>query len=67
MKTPSGRTKAFNLSFYPCSIKEWCALSEEFQNVVSVNIFKQIILSFIRLKEKRTQLLQYMAPKISDY
>ena len=29
MKTLSGRTKAFNSSFYPYSIKEWCALSEE--------------------------------------
>ena len=45
------KTKAFNLSFYPCSIKEWCALSEEIRNILSVNKFKEIILSFIRHKE----------------
>ena len=28
MKTLSGRTKAFNSSFYPYSIKEWCAISK---------------------------------------
>ena len=44
----SGRTKAFNSSFYPYSIKEWCALSEEIRNVV--NKF-EIILCFIRPKE----------------
>ena len=51
MKTLPGRTKAFNWSFYPYSIKEWCALSEEIRNIVSVNKFKKIILSFIRPKE----------------
>ena len=51
MKTLSGRTKAFNWSFYPCSIKEWCALSEEIRNIVSVNKFREKILSFIRPKE----------------
>ena len=51
MKNLSGKTKAFNLSFYPCSIKEWCALSEEIRNILSVNKFKEIILSFIRHKE----------------
>ena len=51
MKTLSGRTKDFNSSFYPYSIKEWCALSEEIGNVVSVNKFKETILSFIRPKE----------------
>ena len=50
MKTLSGRTKAFNSSFYPYCIKEWCALSEKIQNIVSVNKFKEIILSFIRSK-----------------
>ena len=49
--TLSGRTKAFNLSFYPYSIKEWCALSEETRNIVSVNKFKEIMFSFIRPKE----------------
>ena len=49
--TLSKRTKAFNSSFYPYSIKEWCALSEEIRNVVSVNKFKEIILSFIRPTE----------------
>ena len=44
-------TKAFNSSFYPYSIKEWCALSEEIRNIVSVNKFREIILSFIRSKE----------------
>ena len=51
MKTLSGRTKAFNSSFYPYSIKEWCALSEKIRNILSVNKFKEIILSFIRPKE----------------
>ena len=51
MKTLSGRTKAFNSSFYPCSIKEWCALSEEIPNIVSANTCKEIIFSFIRPKE----------------
>ena len=43
--------KYFNLSFYSYSIKEWCALSEEIWSIVSVNKFKETILSFIRLKE----------------
>ena len=51
MKTFSGRTKAFNSSFYPYSIKQWCALSEEIWNIVSVNKFKETIISFIRPKE----------------
>ena len=51
MKTLSRRTKAFNSSFYSCSIKEWCALSKEIRNTVSVNKFKEIVLSFIRPKE----------------
>ena len=51
MKALSGKTKAFNLSFYPCSIKKWCALCEEIRNTVSVNKFKEIIPSFIRPKE----------------
>ena len=50
MKTLSGRTEVFNLSFYPYSIKEWFTLSEEIGNRVSVNKFKEIILSFIRPK-----------------
>ena len=63
MKTLSGRTKAFNSSFCPCSIKEWRALSEEIRNIVSANKFKEIF-SFIRL---RTPFLQYMTPKVSNY
>ena len=51
MKTLSGRTKAVNSSFYPYSIKQWCALSEEIRNIVSVNKFKETIISFIRPKE----------------
>ena len=51
MKTLWGRTKAFNLSFYPCCIKERCALCEETRNIASVNKFKEIILSFIRPKQ----------------
>ena len=39
MKTLSGRTKAFNSFFSPFSVKEWCALSEEIRNIVSVNKF----------------------------
>ena len=53
----SGRTKAFNSSFYPYSIKQWCALSEEIRNTVSVNKFKETIIPF----------LQYMTPKVSNY
>ena len=51
MKALSGRTKAFNSSFCPYSIKEWCSLREEIGNIVSVNKFRKIILSFIRTKE----------------
>ena len=51
MKTLSGRTKVFNSSFYPYSIKEWFALNEEIQKTVPVNKFREIILSFIRPKE----------------
>ena len=40
MKTLSGRTK------------QWCAFSEEIRNIVSVNKFKETIISFIRPKEK---------------
>ena len=43
MNTPSGRIKAFNSSFYPCSIKEWCARSEEIRNIVSIYKFKLLI------------------------
>ena len=32
-KILSGRTKAFNSSFCPNSIKEWCALSKEIRNI----------------------------------
>ena len=51
IKTLSGRTKAFNSSFYPYSIRQWCVLSEEIRNIVSVNKFKESIISFIRPKE----------------
>ena len=61
MKTLSGRTKAFNSSFYPYSIKEWCAISEEIRNIVSVN--KSLVL----LDPKRPPFLQYMTPKVSNY
>ena len=50
MKTFCGRTKAFS-SLYLYSIKQWCALSEEIRNIVSVNKFKETIISFIRPKE----------------
>ena len=60
IKTLSRRTKAFNSSFYPYSIKQWCAFSEEIRNIVSVNKFKETIISFIRPKDpKRTPFLQY--------
>ena len=64
VKTLSGRTKAFNSSFYPYSIKEWCALSEEIRNTVSVNEFHKIS---VLLDPKRTPFLQYMTPKVSNY
>ena len=51
MKALSGRTKAFNSSLCPYSIKEWCSLREEIRNIVSVNKFRKIILCFIRNKE----------------
>ena len=51
MRTLSGRTKAFISSFYPYSIKECCALSEQNRIIVSVKKFKKIILSFSRPKE----------------
>ena len=52
MQILSGRTKAFDSSFYPYSNKEWCALSEEIWNIASVYRFKEIIVSFIRHKDK---------------
>ena len=53
MKSLSRKTKTFNLSFYPyyVNVKEWCAVSEEIRNILAVNKFKKIILSFIRPKE----------------
>ena len=59
-----GRTKALNSSFYPYSIKEWCALSEEIRNMVLVNKFKKIISVLLDLK--KTPFLQYMTPKVSN-
>ena len=53
LKTFSGRTKAFILSFYPYSIKQWCALSEETRTVL--------------LDPKITLFLQYVTPKVSNY
>ena len=50
-QTLSVRTKAFDSSFNPCSIKEWCVFSEKIWNIVSVNKFKEIIFSYIRPKE----------------
>ena len=52
MQILSGRTKAFDSSFYPYSNKEWCAFSEEIWNIASVYRFKEIIVSFIRHKDK---------------
>ena len=61
IKTLSRRTKAFNSSFYPYSIKQWCA---KIRNIVSVNKFKETIISFIRPKDpKRTPFLQYKVSK----
>ena len=51
MKTLFGRIEAFNSSFYPYSINQWCALSEEIHKIVSLNKFKETIISFIRPKE----------------
>ena len=51
MRTLSRKTKAFNSSFYSCSIKKWCVLNDEIWNIVSANKFKEIIFSFIRTKE----------------
>ena len=52
------KTKAFNSSFYPYSFKEWCALSEKIRNIVSVNKFREIILSFIRHNENSVFAIQ---------
>ena len=41
MNTLFVRTKAFDLSFYPSYVKEWCILSQEIENPVSVNNLKQ--------------------------
>ena len=59
MKTLSGETNAFNSSFYPYSIKQWCGLSEEIGNIVSVNKFKETIISFIRPKENSVFAIHY--------
>ena len=59
MKTLSGETSAFNSSFYPYSIKQWCGLSEEIGNIVSVNKFKETVISFIRPKENSVFAIHY--------
>ena len=66
MNTLSGRNKAFNSSFYPYSIKEWCAFSEEIRNIVSVNKFKEIIFSFIRPKENSVFAIRHQRSQITD-
>ena len=67
MKNLSGRTKAFNSSFHPSSIKEWCVPSEEVRNRVSVNKFKEIILSFIRPKQNSAFAIHDTISKVSNY
>ena len=51
IKTFSGRTKAFELSFFPQCAKEWGYLSKELRNIDSINTFKLSILDFVRPRE----------------
>ena len=51
IKAFSGRTKAFELSFFPHCTKEWGNLSEELRNIDSINTFKLSILNFVRPRE----------------
>ena len=48
IKTFSGRTKAFELSFFPHCAREWGNLSEELRKIDSINTFKLSILNFVR-------------------
>ena len=52
IKTFSGRTKAFELSFFPHCAKEWGNLSEELRSIDSINTFKLSIVNFVRSREK---------------
>ena len=51
IKTFSGRTKAFELSFFPHCAKEWGNLSEELRNIDSINTFQLSILNFVMPRE----------------
>ena len=64
MNTLFVRTKAFDLPFYPSYVKEWCILSQEIENSVSVNNLKQFS---VLLNSRKTQLLQWTTAKLSNY
>ena len=51
IKTFSGRTKAFELPFFPLYANEWGNISEELRNIGSINTFKSSILNFVSPRE----------------
>ena len=51
IKTFSGRTKAFELPFFPLCAKEWGNISVELRNIDSINTFESSILNFVRPRE----------------
>ena len=51
VKTFSGRTKAFELSFFLHCAKEWGNLSEELRNIDSINTFNLSIHYFVSPRE----------------
>ena len=51
IKTFSGGTKAFELSFIPHCAKEWGNLNEELRNIDSINTLKLSILNFVSPRE----------------
>ena len=51
IKNFSGRTKAFDLSFFPHCAKEWGNLNANLRNINSINMFKSSILNFVRPRE----------------
>ena len=60
IKTFSGRTKAFELSFFPRCAKEWGNLSEELRNIDAINTFKLSIFNFVRPRENSVFAVHYI-------
>ena len=51
IKSLKTRTQAFSSAFFPYCITEWNKLNDKVRNAVSISIFKNQILNFIKTKE----------------